>query len=75
MLQNDKKIMWLRVDIYEALLKFEQVKEELNKVSSELKNVSKELHQQGLVTKSDWSQKPLGNGGRDDNDGNYSNDT
>ena len=34
MLQNDKKIMWLGGDIHEALLKFEQVKEELNKVSS-----------------------------------------
>ena len=49
MLQNDKKIMWLGMDFNEALLKFEQVKKELNKVSSESKNVSKELDQQGLV--------------------------
>ena len=41
--------MWLGMDFNEALLKFEQVKEELNKVSSESKNVSKELDQQGLV--------------------------
>ena len=53
MLYNDKKIMWLRVDIYKALLKFKKVKEELNKVSSQLKNGSKELYQQGLVMKSD----------------------
>ena len=72
MLQNSKKIMWLRVDIYEALLKFEQVEEELNKVSSQLKNVLKKLHQQGLIAKSDWAQKPVGDRGRDDIDNSYS---
>ena len=45
LLQNDKKIIWLGVDIYEALLKFEQMKDELNKVSSQLQIVSKKLHQ------------------------------
>ena len=62
------------MDIYEALLKFEQVKEELNKVFSQLKNVSKELHQQGLVANSDWAHKPIRDRGQDDNDSNYSND-
>ena len=74
MLQNDKRIMWLGVDIYEALLKFEQVREELNKVSSEMKKVSKELHLQGLVKKRDSSKKLIGDGDLEDSDGNCSND-
>ena len=71
LLRNHRKIMWLGVDIYESLLKFDQVKEELNKVSKELKTISKELHVQDLLVKGDSVHKPLMDVDREDTYSNY----
>ena len=74
MLQNDKKIMWLGVDIYEALLKFKQVKEVQNQVSLTIEKRFKRTTSTRFGWKNDQAQKPLRERGRDDINSNYSND-